>query len=418
MLDSTVVSRLLDALYRPVADPGDDDRTRLKKSLVMLAASGGAVMTLGSAFLMGRFGAGTRVVLVLVGYAAFIFAAMGYVVVRRSGYDVAVTLLLALNLATSGAVTFLAGGLQASGANALWGIVAPVIALMVYSRRVAAMWFVAFLAMLVVAVTVPSGSGVVEMSRAAVMGQFAVNLIGISIFMFFILLYFIAERDKAQHQVEVEQARSDLLLRNVLPDEIVDRLRSDPTIIADHVPAASVLFADIADFTPMSARLGPADLVAMLNEAFSEFDRLVVQHGVEKIKTIGDCYMAAAGVPVAQADHAGGLAELALGMQRVTASRAFGGHRLQFRIGINSGPLVAGVIGERRFIYDLWGDTVNVASRMESHGLAGRIQVTEATRALLDDRYRFTDRGEMEVKGRGPMRTYFLEARVPEAPPV
>ena len=153
----------------------------------------------------------------------------------------------------------------------------------------------------------------------------------------------------------------------------------------------------------------PDEIVEILNEAFSEFDRLADRYGVEKIKTIGDCYMAAAGVPVPRPDHAHVLALMALDIQRLVAERTFRGHRLRFRIGLNSGPLVAGVIGERKFIYDLWGDTVNTASRMESHGVAGTIQVTEATRRHLEPRFALSDRGTLAIKGKGEMPTFTLE---------
>lgn len=212
-----------------------------------------------------------------------------------------------------------------------------------------------------------------------------------------------------QREVEMEQARSDELLHNVLPVAIAHRLRNEPGAIADSAPSVSVLFSDIVGFTPVSESLAPEDLVALLDTMFRAFDALCDQRGVEKIKTVGDAYMAVAGLPTPDEDHAASMAELALDMQRTLARlSSTWPSPIAMRIGIASGPVVAGVIGQRKFTYDLWGDTVNTASRMESHGRAHRIQVSAATHALLEDRYAFSDPQVVEVKGKGPMTTYFL----------
>ncbi|WP_145723710.1 adenylate/guanylate cyclase domain-containing protein [Nocardioides sp. J9] len=212
-----------------------------------------------------------------------------------------------------------------------------------------------------------------------------------------------------QREVEAEQARSDELLHNVLPAPIARRLRTEPGGIADSAPEVSVLFSDIVGFTPVSEALAPEDLVQLLDTMFREFDELCEARGIEKIKTVGDAYMAVAGLPEPDPDHAASLAELALDMQRTLArlSPAWPSP-IAMRIGIASGPVVAGVIGRRRFTYDLWGDTVNTASRMESHGRPHRIQVSAATHALLESRYTFSDPQVVDVKGKGPMTTYFL----------
>ncbi|MEV5002817.1 adenylate/guanylate cyclase domain-containing protein [Nocardioides sp. LML1-1-1.1] len=212
-----------------------------------------------------------------------------------------------------------------------------------------------------------------------------------------------------QREVEIEQARSEELLHNVLPAAIARRLRTGEGAIADSAPSVSVLFSDIVGFTPVSEALSPEELVQLLDTMFREFDELCEQRGIEKIKTVGDAYMAVAGLPVPDPDHAASLAELALDMQR-TLNRLSPSwpSPVAMRIGIASGPVVAGVIGRRKFTYDLWGDTVNTASRMESHGRPHRIQVAEATYALLADRYAFSDPQTVEVKGKGPMTTYFL----------
>jgi guanylate cyclase len=211
----------------------------------------------------------------------------------------------------------------------------------------------------------------------------------------------------AEREAERERERSERLLRNVLPATIAERLKEEAGPIADHHAEASVLFADIAGFTAMSTKMPPGELVTMLNGVFTQFDQLAREHGVEKIKTIGDAYMAVAGLPDPAPDHLERVADLALAM-RDRAS-------LPIRIGIDTGPVVAGVIGESRFIYDLWGDAVTTASRMESHGMPGAIQVTAAVRERLANRYDFVERGEIDVKGRGRMRTWLLEGKRPVA---
>ncbi|MEO6354820.1 MAG: adenylate/guanylate cyclase domain-containing protein [Burkholderiaceae bacterium] len=221
-------------------------------------------------------------------------------------------------------------------------------------------------------------------------------------------------------KIVAEQKVSERLLLNILPYPIAERLKarpdllanSFPTVIADSFPEVSVLFADIVEFTRFSAGMSAERLVAMLNEIFSDFDSIADQRGLEKIKTIGDAYMAAAGLPVPAADHAARAAHMALDMLDALARfNQRNGYSLQLRIGINSGAVVAGVIGTRKFIYDLWGDAVNTASRMESHGMAGRVQVTQATRHRLGEPFLFEERGIIDAKGIGELHTWFLSGR-------
>jgi class 3 adenylate cyclase len=190
-------------------------------------------------------------------------------------------------------------------------------------------------------------------------------------------------------------------------------LKEKQDIIADGFSEATILFADIVNFTKLSARISPQELVAMLNRVFSVFDRMAQKYGLEKIKTIGDAYMVVGGLPEPRVDHAEAIAEMAIGMQKETArlDTEMGGP-LSLRIGINSGPVVAGVIGEQKFIYDLWGDTVNTASRMESHGIENCIQLTESTYERLRDNYLCEERGTIDVKGKGKMKAYFLKGKV------
>ena len=212
--------------------------------------------------------------------------------------------------------------------------------------------------------------------------------------------------------LQYQQEQSERLLLNILPEEIANRLKRGDSTIADTFANATVLFADIVGFTQLSARVSPTELVSLLNEIFSTFDQLAERHGLEKIKTIGDAYMVVGGLPTPRSDHADSIAEMALDMLEAISDFSHT-HNQDFsiRIGINSGPVVAGVIGIKKFIYDLWGDTVNTASRMESHGKPGCIQVTSTTYQLLQEKYIFESRGSIQVKGKGMMNTYLLQCR-------
>jgi len=222
-------------------------------------------------------------------------------------------------------------------------------------------------------------------------------------------------RDREQaylEEIRLEREKSERLLLNILPGPIAERLKAGSSTIADGFAEATVLFSDLVGFTKISARVTAEELVSRLNELFRAFDSLAEAHGVEKIKTIGDAYMVAGGIPIPQPDHAERIADMALGMLgAIEEYNARAEEPLEIRIGISTGPVVAGVIGSAKFAYDLWGDTVNTASRMESNSLTGRIHVSEATHDLLRARYRFESRGTIEVKGKGEMTTYFLEAR-------
>jgi class 3 adenylate cyclase len=221
-----------------------------------------------------------------------------------------------------------------------------------------------------------------------------------------------AQLQEANEQLSKEQEKSERLLLNILPESIAEQLKQGHSNIADGFAEVTILFADIVNFTQLSERVSPTELLKFLNEIFTGFDRLTEQHGLEKIKTIGDAYMVVGGIPIPRSDHAEAVAEMALDMQQEVARfNAKHSTALSIRIGINTGPVVAGVIGTKKFIYDLWGDAVNTASRMESHGLPGYIQVTESTYERLRDKYLFKERGVIDVKGKGEMTTYLLTAR-------
>jgi len=219
----------------------------------------------------------------------------------------------------------------------------------------------------------------------------------------------ITRRKRTQQALQNEREKSERLLLNVLPRPIAEQLKQQPGIIADYFPEATILFADLVGFTPLAARLTPIEVVELLNRIFSAFDALAREHGLEKIKTIGDAYMVVGGLPEPHPrDHAAAMADMALDMQQCIAGFSESGMPLHLRIGINIGPVVAGVIGSQKFSYDLWGDTVNIASRMESKSEPGRIQVTEAVYLRLASAYLLEERGWVTIKGKGEMRTYWL----------
>ncbi|MGD1895904.1 MAG: adenylate/guanylate cyclase domain-containing protein [Phormidesmis sp.] len=221
----------------------------------------------------------------------------------------------------------------------------------------------------------------------------------------------IRDRQEAEMGLRQEQAKSDRLLLNILPEAIAAQLKENEDnqgAIANRFETATILFADIVKFTELAAGTSPTQLVCQLNDIFSAFDAIAERHGLEKIKTIGDAYMVVGGVPSPQTDHAQAVMAMAIEMMAFAEKYPLGDRQLCLRIGINTGPVVAGVIGTKKFSYDLWGDAVNIASRMESHGIVNRIQVSEDSYLQLKERYLFEDRGYLQIKGRGEMRAFLL----------
>jgi adenylate cyclase len=306
------------------------------------------------------------------------------------------------------------GGFRTGSAVVLWAIMAPLGALLFVGARQAIRWFAAFAGLVAVSAAIdPALSARAPyVPGGVVVALFALTILGVATTCFALLEYFVRARERAHHALELEQAKSERLLLNVLPEPVAARLKEREGVIADACPGVTVLFADIVGFTRLAERLSASDVVALLDRVFARWDQLAVDHGVEKIKTIGDAYMVAGGIPLPREDHAEAIAEMALAMgpefARLTSET---GHALQVRIGIDTGPVVAGVIGRAKFIYDLWGDTVNTASRMESHAPPGTIQVTERTFERLRALYEFLPRDTIDVKGKGPMRPYLLLGR-------
>jgi len=325
---------------------------------------------------------------------------------------------LCMSLLLPFALQYSLGGFEASSAVCLWAITSPLGALLFVGARQSIPWFVAFAGLVAISGAIDPAltTDAPDIPHGVVVTFFVLNILGVATTAYALLQYFVRARERAlaelaseHHALELEQAKSERLLLNVLPQPVAARLKEREGIIADDCPGVTVLFADIVGFTPLTERLSATELVSLLDDLFARWDAVAADHGVEKIKTIGDAYMVAAGIPLPRDDHAEAIAATALAMMpEVRRCSAEIGLPLKVRIGIDTGPVVAGVIGWAKFSYDLWGDTVNTASRMESHAQPGTIQVTERTYERLRHRYELRRRGMIEVKGKAPMTCYLL----------
>ena len=397
------------------ADPRDDDDARLRKALLVLVCILVLPISLTWGAIYLAFGVTAGLVAWL--YTLISVGAIGTFARTRDTEWLLRVELLAILLAPTISMAFV-GGFIASGAVGLWGILAPLGALVFGGSRAGVRWFIAFVAVFLVSGIIGELAG----SQATLPTWFASTMIALNVtvagaVVFLLLMLFVRQREDALAALRIEQDRAENLLLNVLPRSIADKLMADTATIADQFAAASILFADIVDFTPLSDSLPPADVVNLLDHLFTHFDLLADRYAVEKIKTIGDCYMVAAGVPTPREDHAEVMAQMALDMRETMRSEDGVGHLgLELRIGINSGPVVAGVIGRKRFLYDLWGDAVNMASRMESQGTPGQIQVTQATYELLREDFDLEPRGAVPIKGKGDVETWYLVGRRSEDP--
>jgi adenylate cyclase len=296
------------------------------------------------------------------------------------------------------------GGFRESSVVIIWAGLCPLAALLVDDLRRTVLWIMGFVALLIVSAILQPYLEPAGLAEAFVTWLFVLNVGAMITIGFALLYYFVGQRNFFQE-------RSEMLLLNILPKEISEALKAEQRTIAAQYDNASILFADVVAFTPMAASMTPLRVVDLLNETFQCFDDLVERYGLEKIKTIGDCYMVAAGVPRTRADHATALVDVALDMQAAVAQRRFGGQQLSLRIGINSGPVVAGVIGRKKFIYDLWGEAVNTASRMESQGQPGAIQITRSTYELVKDAFVCEAKGTIKVKGADTMEIWHVLGR-------
>ena len=398
-----MIAALADRVLSIGADDADSSELRFRKRLLV----GIALLVLPIGFLWGCL-------YWIVGEEAVALTPWAYVAgsivslvvfARTRNFTVLRTSQFLLILVAPALGAIMLGGLDDSSSVVVWSLLAPLGAVAFDRPARAWPWFGAFVGTLVLTLVLaeivrPEGA---DLPAAFVQTFDVLNIVLVSLVAMMLLVTFARGREAAQ-------ARVESLLLNVLPEEVAQRLQADPNPIADHFDDASILFADVVDFTPLAGRLDAREVVGMLDRLFTKFDELVDRYEVEKIKTIGDCYMAAAGVPRPRPDHAHALAGLALEMKKC-ARTCLPESDLRLRIGISSGPVVAGVIGRRRFLYDLWGDTVNMASRMESHGASDEIQITRPTWELLHDDFVTEPIGLVDVKGKGEVETWRLVGR-------
>jgi len=404
-----VLLPFVDEIARRVSPPADESEIRTQKTLLVLSAllfiPPGLVWSAIYFIYDERLSAAiplAYVIVSLLGLATFLIT--GWFALLR-------WIELVLILALPFALQLTLGGFVPSSGVVLWSLLAPIGALVFGAPR-AALWLLAFLA-LVATAGVLEGSlrGTNALPEWLRTTFFVLNIAAISTLAVTLLAVFNRQRDQAMHLLAAEQERSEGLLLNILPKQIADRLKAGERRIADSHAHATVLFADLVGSTALALELTPDALIGVLNDVFSHIDDLAQRHGVEKIRTIGDNWMGVSGVPLSRADHALAAVRMALDLRDfIERYRTPERRSLAVRIGLNSGPLVAGVIGKHKFVYDIWSDTVNTASRMESQGMAGRVQVSETTYALVKDDFVCEERGAIDVRGRGPLTTYFVLA--------
>ncbi len=392
----------IDVLLGVGDEPTDDDDIRLRKRVAIAA---GIVLVI----------APLQLPILAQGLPVGWFAAVAMplvnatnllVLARTHRFTRYVTVLVANVLLFPAVIEIVLGGIGGASGTMVFAFLAPVLALLGLGPRRATAWFVAFLLVLVAVILLdPIISRTIEPQAYPIrLVWYAANL-GVPLGMTFALLRY---TDLRRREAE---ARSEELLTNAIPAPISARLKRGEVRIADTYPATTVLFADLEGFTPWTRQTDAPLVVAFLDELFSRFDALASQHGVEKIKTIGDAYMAVAGAPEPNPEHAAAAIDLGRAMlSAVAEARERSGAPLALRVGLASGAVVGGVIGSQRILFDLWGDTVNTASRMQSSGVPDRIQVAPSTYELLRDRHAFDERLPIEVKGLGPMTTYLLRA--------
>ncbi len=400
--------RLLGAVHRADAAANDSPEVALQKQLLVTIT----VLIAPIAFVWGLlyvvFG---EPLAGLIPWAYGVVSLAGLAAVRWTGrFGLFRALQLGMWLVLPFLLQIELGGFVPGSAVSVWAFCAPISALLVASRRTASTLLALFALLIVAAELVQPLAGTSNaLPSWLVAALFGLNIVGTAVVTYRAMVFFIGQKDRAYALLASERARSERLLLNVLPAPIAERLKQRQAVIADRYDSVSVLFADIVGFTPLSAGMTADELVEMLDGLFARLDEMTQRRGLEKIRTIGDAYMVAAGVPTPRVDHAPLLVDLGLEMLQA-AHDGSGGRPLELRVGISSGPVVAGVIGRTKFQYDIWGDTVNTASRMESHGVPGRIHVSESTRLLIEDAYVCEPRGIIDVKGKGPMPTYLVVA--------
>ena len=380
-------------------DPSDSDETALRKRLAVVLCAGTLPLTLlWSAIYLA---VGAPIAAAIPGFYTAFTPINTAIFARTRNFRFYRFTQLLLILLLPWLLTLSLGGFRQSSIVIIWAALCPLGSLLLEDLRSTSFWIVGFVILLTLSAALQPVLSPATLPEAFVTWFFVLNVGAVIAITFGLLYHFVGRRNFFQQQAE-------MLLLNILPKEISDALKAEQRTIADQYTDVSILFADVVGFTPIAAKMSPMELVGLLNQVFLCFDGLVEKYDLEKIKTIGDCYMVASGVPRRRSDHATALVDLALDMHAAVAGTRFGGRQLAFRIGINSGPVVAGIIGRKKFTYDLWGESVNLASRMESHGRARCIQITRSTYELIKDAFYCEAMGLIEVKGAGQMEVWHV----------
>jgi adenylate cyclase len=399
---SSVCQRLVAQVGRIGASPTDSTERALQKRLVVSLSVG--LLPLTFLWSVIYFAAGTPLSAAIPGLYTVIAPINTAVFAWTRNLVVYRFIQLLMFLILPWLLMMSLGGFKDLSVVIIWAALCPLAALLLEDLRQTVFWIAGFVSLLIVSAILQPYLVPVGLSETFVTWFFVLNVGAMIAIAFALLYYFVVQRNFFQE-------RSEMLLLNILPKEISEALKAKQQPIAAQYQEASILFADVVDFTPMAATMTPMRLVDLLNEVFQCFDDLVEKYDLEKIKTIGDCYMVAAGVPRSCPDHARVIVNLALDMRAAVTERKFGDRELAFRIGINSGPVVAGVIGRKKFIYDLWGDAVNIASRMESQGQSQSIQITSDTFRLIKDEFVCEAKGTIKVKGRDQLEVWHVLGR-------
>lgn len=401
-------------------EPDDTDDVKLKKSLLMFAMGltvAAPVLWLALYWLMGQ----NLPASVPFGYQLVSLATLAVYLVTRN-FDLFRVLQLSLYLFFPFVLQWQLGDFITASGFVLWGLLAPIVAVLVYSPRDSIPWFAAYIVLIVAAAGADyylfaEGVKPPPVPPKTIVVFFALNFVAISSVVYFLLRYAAVERDRSKARLEEahrllqsEQERSERLLLNILPGPVAERLKMEDGTIADGFADVTVMFADIVNFTTLAEGMSPNQIFAMLNKVFSSFDSLAEKHGLEKIKTIGDAYMVAGGLnDESSINYSEAIANMALEMRDLLASDlSVNDHRLEIRMGIGTGPCVAGVVGKKKFIYDLWGDTVNIASRITAESVPGMVQVDVTTYRRLRNKFDFDPPKTIYLKGKGDTTVYTL----------
>ncbi|MGV3581741.1 MAG: adenylate/guanylate cyclase domain-containing protein [Methylophilus sp.] len=405
-------TQLMSDFWKRITDPGEEALGKTILSMLVFAES---LVSIFWIYTISGLGEGYAI-MAITPYVYLVFSYVSlFIFYRTQRYHYFIFTQLAMLLVMPFFLQWTIGGYQAASGVAIWAILSPIGALMILGTRKSTPWF--FLFVLLAAFSWKFNhlfsSNTMPMPGEVKDIFFLMNIIGTACILYAAMRYFQSQKERTMQALSVEQARSEKLLLNVLPETIASRLKNNDVLIADSHPSVTILFADIVGFTELSNNMTPFELVNLLSGIFSVFDSLADGWKLEKIKTLGDGYMVVGGVPLDLENHAFAVVSFACEMRN--ALNLFNkktGYDLHMRIGVSTGAVVAGVIGTSKFAYDIWGDTVNMASRMEQTGLVDEIQVSQSTYEILKDAYRFEVRKDVQVKGKGVVDTYLVRDKI------